>query len=131
MVDHLYETTMNRYEQEFSRTQHLDQKASNLIGFTGIIIAILSFAFGSNGIREINASPYFVWLIIGIGVLLFSIIMGITALTRFKKTLPVFIPEKFYDKYKDKTENEQREQILLGFFDLIYDFEKVNNRKAK
>lgn len=122
---------MNRYDREFSRSQHLDEKASYQMGFSGIIISILAFVFGSNGIKEIIKDQNFHWLLIGIGILLISISMGIAALTRLKKTLPVFQPENFYDKYDSKQQEEQRKQLLLAYFDLIDDFKNQNNYKAK
>jgi len=131
MTDFSYESTIKRYEQEVSRSQHLDQKASNQIGFAGVIMAILSFVFGSSGFVTMLSSEYSRWLFAGMGLLLLSISIGIAALTRLKKTLPVFNPEKFYDKYDKKDEPEQRRQLLLAYFDIIYDIENGNNLKAK
>ena len=129
--DTLFDTTVKRYDQELSRTHHLDNKAGTQIGFSGIIIAILSFVFGSLEFEQISNNEHLWIFALGIGVLLISVAIGIAALTRFKKTLPVFLPEKFYDKFGKLDEAKQKEQILLGFFDLIYDFDIVNNRKAK
>lgn len=127
--DIAYDLTIKRYEQEFSRYQHLDGKAGTQIGFSGIIIAILSFVIGSMEYEQILQNEYtglFGW---GLAILLISVGIGIGALTKFEKTLPVFMPEKFFDKY-DKSD-DKREQALYAYFDMIADIEDANNRKAK
>jgi len=127
--DIAYDLTIKRYDQEFSRYQHLDGKAGTQIGFSGVIIAILSFVIGSMDYEQIIQNEYtelFGW---GIGILLISVSIGIGVLTKFGKTLPVFMPEKFFDKY-DKLD-DKREQALYAYFDLIADIEEANNRKAK
>src|SRR2546422_2034325 len=91
-----------RYDFEVSRWQNLDQKASNQIGFGGIVIAIFSFIFGSNGFGDIVKNHNFCWLIFGMGLILISIGIGIFSLIKLKKTIPVLNPEVFYDKYKTK-----------------------------
>jgi len=124
-----YDLTIKRYDQEFSRYQHLDGKAGTQIGFSGIIIAILSFAIGSMKYEEIiqnEFTPLFGW---GLGILLLSVGIGIMVLTKLNKNLPVFMPEKFYDKYDDA--NDKRKQALYAYFDMIADIEDANNRKAK
>ena len=128
-IDISYDLTIKRYEQEFSRYQHLEGKAGTQIGFSGVIIAIFSFVFGSMEFDQILKNEYtglFGW---GLGILLISVGIGIAALTKFGKTLPVFMPEKFFDKYD--TKNDKREQALYAYFDIIADFEEANNRKAK
>ena len=129
--DITYDLTIKRYDEEFSRSQHLDSKAGTQIGFSGIIISILSFAIASLEYDQIITNPYLPLLGWGLAIILISIGFGITALTKFKKTLPIFKPEKFYDKYDETPDAEKRKQALLAYFDLIYDFEDVNNRKAK
>lgn len=128
--DTLFDMTIKRYEQEVARKHHLDNKAGTQIGFSGVIIAILGFIFGALEFQEIVTNQYLWILELGIGILLLSIGIGILAIIT-KKNVPVFLPEKFYDKFNDSNEAEQRKQILLGYFDLIYDFEKVNNSEAK
>lgn len=128
-TDITYDLTMKRYEQEFSRNQHLDSKAGTQIGFSGIIIAILSFVIGSMDYDQILQNEYtrlFGW---GLGILLFSVGIGIVVLSPFKKNLSVFMPEKFFDKYDEA--NDKRKQALYAYFDMIADIEDVNNRKAR
>lgn len=130
--DITFELTVKRYDQEFSKYQHLDGKAGTQIGFSGIIIAILSFAIGSMKFEQIVQNEYAVLFGWGLGILLVSVAIGILSLTKFSKTLPMFMPEKFYDKYDESDESdEKRKQALYAYFDLIAEIEDANNRKAK
>ncbi len=128
--DTLFDITVKRYEQEVGRKHHLDNKAGTQIGFSGVIIAILGFIFGSLKFEEIVTNEHLWLLAAGMAVMLISIGFGILAIITKKKT-PVFLPEPFYDKFNDEDEKKQREEILFGYFDNIYDFEQVNNSEAK
>ncbi len=125
--DVVFDLTLKRYDQEFSRYVHLDSKAISQIGFSGIIISILSFILSTLEFDKITANPYLP--LIGLGLLLGSVFFGILALTKSKKTLPRFEVEKFHKKFKG-TEDEKRNRILVSYFELIKDFDADNNRKA-
>ncbi|MGI0007133.1 MAG: hypothetical protein ACREAR_03960 [Nitrosotalea sp.] len=120
-----------RYDIEVTRLQNLHERANNQIGFAGVIIAIFSFIFGSNGINEIMKSQYFVCVVFGLILILGSIFTGIFVVFHKKNRRPAINPEKFYNKYKEKTEEEQKEVITLVYFDLIYYFKKRNDQKAE
>ena len=128
--DALFDVTVKRYEQEVGRKHHLDTKAGTQIGLSGVIIAIFGFVFGSLEFDDLVTNQHLWILGLGMGIILLSIGSGIFAVIS-KKNVPVFLPEKFYEKYKDAEEMEQRKQILFGYFDMIYDFEQVNNSQAK
>ena len=127
----IWEITKDRYDKEFERWQHIDGKAGTQIGFSGIIISIVAIAFSNYGIEQIKQIEILQLFVIGIGFLLLSIAIGIAALTKFKKTIPIISPEKLYDKYGKSPEEEQKKQLMLAYFDLIYEFETTNGRDAK
>lgn len=127
----IFDMTIKRYDQEFSRYQHIDQKAGTQIGFAGIIMAVLGFIFGSNEFVNATQDVGYYFLVSGMALLLIAIGIAIMALIHYKKALPVFLPEKFYDKYKDESEIKQKEEVLLAYFDFIYSLEVRNNFKAK
>lgn len=127
--DSLFDLTIKRYDLEVERRHHLDNKAISQIGFSGVIIAILGFVFGSLEFQEIITNGYLWTLALGMGFLLISIGFGMIGIIA-KKNLAVFLPEKFFDKFKTLEEAEQREKILLAYFDMIADLELVNNSKA-
>jgi len=70
--DTLFDITVKRYEQEVGRKHHLDNKAGTQIGFSGVIIAILGFIFGSLKFEEIVTNEHLWLLAAGMAVMLIS-----------------------------------------------------------
>jgi hypothetical protein len=128
--DELYESAIERYNREFERSHHLDTKTGTQIGFSGLILSILGFVLFAGSFPEISGLGLGIF-VLAFCILLLSMVFGIAALTKFKKTIPVFNPEGFYKNHKSENEKEQKKQIFLVFLDLIHYIEKANERDAK
>ena len=50
----LFDVTVDRYNKEFERCQHLDNKAGTAIGFSGVIVSIIGIIFYSTNIADID-----------------------------------------------------------------------------
>jgi len=128
----LFELASQRYEQEVSYSQFLDQKASNQTGFGGIITGIIATMFGygvfSGDIRAIHPDVHFLEL--GLVLLLISMAIGIIALTPFVKTRKLFNVEKFYNNFKDDSPEEKIEGIFQTYLLMISRMQRINNQKA-
>ena len=126
----LFDVTVDRYNKEFERCQHLDNKAGTAIGFSGVIVSIIGIVFYSVDIVDIDDEELTI-LIFGIAILLLSIVFGITVLTKFKKTIPVFNPEGFYKDVTMGDKEKDLEEIFFIYLDNIYDLAKANELDAK
>ena len=129
----ILEIASNNYEEETAYTQFLDQKASNQVGFAGIITGIMGTMYGyglfNSDIRTVHPQNI-EFLLLGLILLIISIAIGILALTPFLKTRRLFNIQKFYDYYKDESNEEQIKAILPVYFLLINETKRINNQKA-
>lgn len=125
----IFDAVVERYEQETEYSKHLDQKASNQIGFVGIITAIVSIIIGSNGITSIKNVDH-TWLTLGISLLLISIIIGIIVLTPFTKRRQVFDIEPFNNDFGNETDDVQRKYMIQIYLWMSRSMYQRNNTKA-
>ena len=120
----LLNQAIKRYDNEVERMKWFDNKASNQVGFVGVIIAVFGFIVGSN-IQ--NISEMSLWVIVGgISVLLFSISLSIYQLSPKKEKLPVLKIREFYEDWK---ENKTESELIEIYFDHIDDMIEFNNSK--
>ena len=105
--------TIKRYDQEFSRYQHIDQKAGTQIGFAGIIMAVLGFIFGSNEFVNATQDVGYYFLVSGMALLLIAIGIAIMALIHYKKALPVFYLKNFMINIKMNLKSNKRKRSYL------------------
>ena len=129
----ILEIASNNYGQEMAYTQFLDQKASNQVGFAGIITGIMGTLYGyglfNSDIRTVQ--PHNIeFLLLGLILLIISIAIGILVLTPFLKTRRLFNIQKFYRYYKDDSDEEQSKAILPVYFLLINETRRINNQKS-
>lgn len=125
----IFDAVFERYNQETEYSKHLDQKASNQIGFVGIITAIISFIVGSNGITSIKNLDH-TWLTVGISLLLVSIVIGIIVLTPFTKRRQVFDIETFNKDFGNEEDDIQRKYMIQIYLWMSRSMYQRNNTKA-
>jgi hypothetical protein len=100
----IYEIIVNRYDQEWKRTNDLDSKASNVTGFAGLLATLTA------GITGFMPQANYEWLfLIPLTLLIISASLGLWAywITSFQ----VVNPETLIKEYKDRTETE----VLIAF----------------
>lgn len=127
--DYILEVATKQYDQESEYSKHLDEKASNQVGFVGIILAIFASFFGFTDIDVIRDGIDFNFLFWGIGILLIAILFGIFVLTPFFKSRAYFDLPLFYKNFRGK-EDKQKETMIKVYFELTRDMLKRNNQKA-
>jgi hypothetical protein len=126
-LETIYAEVVRRFQVERENTKHLDDKASNIMVFVGIIAGILS-GIGAYTLKTTNllaATFFFAALMI----LIESFVFGLAAYQVMKFTL---IPNAYY--LVGFYENKRKERILR---DLNYNFAvaieknmKLNEKKA-
>ncbi|MFX0207421.1 MAG: hypothetical protein ACFFDT_15640 [Candidatus Hodarchaeota archaeon] len=96
----IYEIVVDRYNQEFKRTNDLDSKASNVTGFAGLLATL------SAGITEFFPQTNYEWLfLIPLTLFIGSAIIGLWAywITSFVAINPVALIERYKDSTETKT----------------------------
>ena len=126
MNPNILEITKQRFDQETNQLQHLDSKASNLIGYSSIIVAFIGFLYSVGITEEINKEL----LLVGVVLFLLSILSAFVILIPLKKTRPVFKVEQFFDRFENKEEIKQNDEILNTLLVLISNTEARNNFKS-
>ena len=110
----IFESVVRRYEQELERTDDLDSKASNIIGFIGVLAGIVS-GFGAFTLKFPTNTAEIIVLSLFIASLVFlfsSFIIGLKAY--FPKRFTV-IPDPYF--LIGKYENTKQEQIIRNLSD--------------
>lgn len=95
----IYEIIVNRYDQEWKRTNDLDSKANSVIGFAGLLAALTA------GITELLPECHYKYLfLIPLTIFVFSAISGLWAywITDFI----AINPDAMIQTYSEKTETE-------------------------
>lgn len=135
----IYEAIMKRFELEADRTDGLDDKASNLIGFVGIILGVVS-GFGSTyltipGDLRLDWSS-FIQLspLVSFFFALFSLFLSFAlALISLQIKEFIYVPHAFNLIYD--FENSEEKDVIQALSDeyavAIKENQGVNNDKAK
>ena len=126
----IFDEVVRRHEIESRHSEHLDQKASNQVGFVGIILAIFASFFGFYDIEFIQKGVDFVLLFWGLGLLLVSLIVGIVVLTPFFRSRAYLDIKEFYEDFKGESDKKQKSLLIQIYFTIIEDMLRRNNQKA-
>jgi len=95
----IYEVVIDRYAQEWRRTNDLDSKASNVTGFAGLLATL------TGGVSEFFSQCTYEWLfLVPLTLFIASAIMGLWAywITSFE----AINPEALIDGYSNRTKKE-------------------------
>lgn len=125
----LFELIKRRLDNEGQRTNDLDNKASNLIGFTSVVVGILLGA-GTFKLSSLLSAPGLsVLYFIGIGILLLSVVL---ALGGFKVRSWSDVPDVLYviKEYTKLRYDEVLQRNAGEMAKVVSDSENKNNRKA-
>lgn len=131
-LETVYDEVVKRFQFESERTKHLDDKASNMIGFVGIIIGLVSALGGLLlGVPQtpikICATVLFFCVLI---LLVLSFIFGLAAYHVKKFTA---VPDAYF--LIGAYEKEDKERILRDLNDnyavAIEENMKLNNQKVE
>ena len=132
----IYDAINNRFSLERQRTNNLDQKASSIIGFVGIMVS-LQVGLGGLLIKEIPKYNNFyvlfsVFFVSGILSLICSIICGLKAY-HVKKWKLVPDTEYLIKEYakKDKSRTDILRILSAEISDSIKHNGEINDKKAK
>jgi hypothetical protein len=124
----IYEIIVDRYEQEWKRTNDLDSKASNITGFAGLL-ATLSGGITA-GITQILPQMHYKYLfVMPLIVFVLSAVSGLMAywLTSFS----AISPEALIQEYANRTEREVLRRFVATTSLLTMDNFHRNQRKVK
>ena len=124
----IYEIIVDRFEQEWKRTNDLDSKASNVMGFAGLL-ATLSGGITA-GITELLPQMHYKYLfVIPLIVFVLSAVFGLFAywLTSFS----AINPEAMIREYANRTETEVLRTFVATTSILTMDNFQRNQRKVK
>jgi hypothetical protein len=119
----IYEIVVSRYEQELERTNDLDSKASNVTGFTGLLITLMT------AIPQLIELRYEYLFIIPLIPLVFSAIFGLWAY--WTKTFSGIQPNTLIDEYKESSETKLLREFTKTTAENVMTNHEVNNQKVK
>jgi hypothetical protein len=126
-LETIYEEVIRRFQFESERTKSLDDKASNIMGFVGIITGLLS-GLGAYVLKTTNhvAASLFVL------ALLLLILSFVYALAAYRVKKFTIVPDVYY--LIGFYENKQKKRILRDLNDnyavAIEENAKLNDQKA-
>ena len=131
MANPIFSEAIRRYEQESDYSKHLDQKASNQIGFVGVIIALIGFILGSGAIELIQKQIDINFLIAGIVLLMISFGAGVFVLMPFYRKGRAILDIRGIQKdYGNENAKEQESILLKTYLIMIKQTLSHNNQKA-
>jgi len=120
----IYEIVVDRYDQEWKRTNDLDSKASSITGFAGLLATLTA------GITELlPQSQHRILFLIPLTVFVISAVLGLWAywITDFV----AINPDALIQRYANKTETE----VLMAFVATTSEITMINylfnQRKVK
>jgi hypothetical protein len=119
----IYDAVNDRYELEWKRTNDLDSKASNVVGFSGILATLTA------GITHFLPNVHYEWLfLIPLALFILSALFGLLAL--WITSFTAINPDALIEGYKDRTEIEALIAIAATTsIHTIYNFSQ-NQRKV-
>lgn len=124
----IYEIIVDRFKQEWKRTDDLDSKASSVIGFAGVLATLNGGIVA--GITEIIPQMQYKHLfVIPLIIFVLSAVFGLLAywLTSFS----AIDPEAMIREYADRTETEVLRTFVATTSILTMDNFQRNQRKVK
>jgi len=130
-LETIYTEVIRRYQFEIDRIKHLDDKASNIIGFVGILTSLISgfgilqLKFPTNRVEIVEFSMFVLSLVF----LFLSLIFGLNAYATRKFTIT---PDAIFlvGKYEDKEKKHIIRDLCDNYAVSIEDNRKLNDRKV-
>ena len=128
----IYEQIKHRYDFENTRTDALDSKASNLVGWVGLIISIMSAWTGITLERDESLSLSFHENVLLVAMFVFLVGSLFFSLVAFRLSNYSVVPEPrpFMNTYKTKTHSWTLRKFTATMVDAIENNLKKNNQKA-
>jgi len=120
----IHDIVVKRYEQELQRTSHLDGKAYNIIGISGVLSALI--------VAVVGYLPQWqhTWLFTApISCLIVSAVLGLIAYQ--VKIYEAIQPREFIDSYKDKTLKTTLTRYTGTIADSTIKNHTIHEKKAK
>lgn len=124
----IFELIRTRMDNEFERSDNLDNKANNIIGFTSLIVGIL-VGIGTLDTFKTELHYSFIYLI-GIGILLTSILFSLWAF-KIRKWIMVPQVQTLLAKYTNVEYEEVLRRNAGEMAKAVMISEKNNYKKAK
>lgn len=131
----IYEQVQRRYDFEFERANDLDNKASNLVGWTGLIISIilagggLLFTRAGEGKYQLSQTDIQL-LTVALVLLVVSLGVGLIAFRVIHFDV-VPVPRPFTRTYANRTHRETLRRLTATMIVAVENNEIRNNRKAQ
>jgi hypothetical protein len=120
----IYEIVLDRYHQEWGRTQDLDRKASSVTGFAGIL-ATLATAI----MKFLPESPYTYFLFIPIALFVLSVLCGLFGY--WIMNWDALNPQRLIDYYSDRTKEEVLRTYTATVSEWTLNNDTYNEKKVK
>jgi hypothetical protein len=120
----IYEVVIDRYNQEWKRTNDLDSKASNVTGFAGLLATL------TGGISEFFSPCIYEWLfLVPLTLFIASAMLGLWAywITSFE----AINPEALIDGYSNRTKKELLVAVTATTSKHTMHNYSLNQRKVK
>jgi hypothetical protein len=95
----IYEIIVDRYDQEWKRTNDIDSKASSVTGFAGLLATLTASISGL-----VPQAHYSFLFLIPLAIFILSAVFGLLAL--WLRDFGAIQPDVFIDEYANKTETE-------------------------
>lgn len=132
----IYDLINNRYCLEWKRISDLDGKASNVIGFIGIILSLYA-GLGSFLLDKIRTNEFYIYFfvifLVGIILLMCSILYGLKTYN-IKEWTVVPNPDYLIEHYAKKEDINRLvilENVTVEFSKAVIHNKEINDRKAK
>lgn len=126
----IFELIKRRYDSEIARTNNLDGKANNLIGFTTIVVGLLLGAGSFNISTLASANNLLVFYFVGIGALLLTVGLSLTA-HKVRSWIVVPNVQTLIGKYATKEYSEVLQRNAGEMAKAVVYSEINNNNKAR
>jgi hypothetical protein len=124
----IHEEIVRRFQYENERTKHLDDKASNVMGFVGIITGLVS-SLGALTLQALTNLIATVLLFLAIAALIFSFLFSLQGY-RIKEFTVVPNPYFLIGEYEGKDKDQVIRDLDANYAVAIEDNMKLNDRKA-
>ncbi|MCW3985226.1 MAG: hypothetical protein NWE91_02300 [Candidatus Bathyarchaeota archaeon] len=128
----IFESIIREYELGFVRLRHLDNKATNLVSVSGIVLGLLT---GVGGLFLTSSSQQIDLSNISTIILLWEIFFFVISLTfgllslRIRYYVHFYISTEDFDKYRGMSKNNILEILHKGYANAVQRNGKVSNEK--
>jgi hypothetical protein len=120
----IYEIIVDRYDQEWKRTNDIDSKASSVTGFAGLLATLTASISGL-----VPQAHYNFLFLVPLAIFILSAVFGLLAL--WLRDFGAIQPDVFIDEYANRTETEVlRRYVGTTSMLTMYNFE-YNKDKTK